>query len=109
MMTQNPSPRDDASSSEDAELDVVQEIARLKEELAEYEALRDAREQEVRKLRSEEDFRGGRNLAQEIFSAQQDKLRLDVEVQMRRAKINRLKAGTAWQEQYDAITGGRSS
>lgn len=73
--------------------DVKKEIEAVEAELAGFVEQRDAAEALARELRGKEDVHGGVTFHQEIFKAQQDKLRLDVEIQFRKNKINRLKSG----------------
>ena len=88
---------------------VSEEIARIEKDILAFEQERQAREADVKRLRGEEDFAAGRFLAQEIFTAQQEALRIAVEIQMRRNKINRLRLGDEWQEKWNASTRGRKS
>ncbi|WP_027192936.1 hypothetical protein [Megalodesulfovibrio gigas] len=69
------------------------EISRLREEIERLESEKRAAEQRAQQLRRAENPGAGVYYAQEIFQAQQDKLRLDVEIQLRKNKINRLRLG----------------
>ncbi|THB67594.1 MAG: hypothetical protein D6E12_08275 [Desulfovibrio sp.] len=73
----------------------VEDMARLEEQLAELTAKRDARDEEVKQLRASEDPSSGRYYAQEIFEAQQDKLKLEVEVQVCTNKIRLMRMNGA--------------
>jgi hypothetical protein len=66
-------------------------MAALEEELAAFTAEKEACEAALRELRAREDPAKGVFLAQEIFARQQDKLRLEVEMEFRRKAINRLR------------------
>ncbi|MCA1944367.1 MAG: hypothetical protein LDL30_03650 [Desulfovibrio sp.] len=69
------------------------EISRLREEITRLEAEQRAADQRAQQLRQAENPGAGVYYAQEIFQAQQDKLRLGVEIQLRKNKINRLQMG----------------
>lgn len=71
--------------------DVKKEIEAVEAELAGFIKEKTEAEARVRAFRDKEDVKGGVTFHQEIFKAQQDKLRLDVEIQFRKNKINRLK------------------
>ena len=51
-------------------------------------------ELKIRDLRASEDFEQGFYLHEEIFAAQQEKLRLKVEVDLRKRKLKRLEYGS---------------
>jgi len=72
---------------------VSDEIKILEAEAAELAAERAEMEARVRELREKEDLSQGIVFSKEIYEAQQNKLRLDVDIQFRRNKINRLKGG----------------
>ncbi len=76
-------PRDDASDSE--------EVERLGREIEDLATQKLVLEQSVRRMRDAEDLPNGVVFAQEIFQAQQERLRLEVEMEMRRKKINRIR------------------
>lgn len=84
--------RDDASSFE--------ELEQLGREIEELAAQKLVREQSVRKMRDSEDLEKGVVFAQEIFQAQQDCLRLEVEMELRRKKINRIRLAqdNSWEQ-----------
>jgi len=72
---------------------VSDEIKILEAEAAELAAERAEMEARVRELREKENIPAGIVYSKEIYEAQQNKLRLDVDIQFRRNKINRLKGG----------------
>jgi len=76
-------PKDAASDFE--------ELERLGREIEDLAAQKLVREQSVRKMRDSEDLEKGVVFAQEIFQAQQECLRLEVEMELRRKKINRIR------------------
>ena len=78
------------SQARDAASD-FEEMERLGREIEDLAAQKLVREQSVRKMRDSEDLANGVVFAQEIFQAQQDCLRLEVEMEMRRKKINRIR------------------
>ncbi len=69
------------------------QLSQLHEEIAALENEKERTEQRVHKLRASENPDLGVFFAQEIFEAQQEKLRLEVELQFRRNKVNRIKQG----------------
>lgn len=78
----------DAASSSD---DPAAEMAAL---CAEAEKLRERQSEvvaEIRRLRETEDLAAGKVYAQEIFALQQEKMRLEVEIELRRRKANRIR------------------
>jgi hypothetical protein len=98
-MTQ--SPKTGASKSE-AETD-AEAIARAEAEMAAFAAERDACVARRKELMAAEDPANGVTHAAEIFRLQQDKLRLEVEMEFRRKKINRIRLGM---EQLDLPSAG---
>ena len=84
-MTQSPRTEESASP---AEL-----IARAEAEMAGFAAERDACVAKCRELLAAEDPAKGVFHAAEIFRLQQDKLRLEVEMEFRRKKVNRIRLG----------------
>ena len=87
--TTTPDQRSDASASADTDA----AIARLEAEIEEFVAEKARVVAEIRRLFADEDSAAGRYHAAEIFAAQQDKLRIEVEIELRRKKINRLRLG----------------
>ena len=78
---------------EDDESACPEEIALLEAEMGEFALRKSEREREIRQLREAEDPAKGVSNHVEIFQAQQDKLRLEVEMELRRKKVNRIKMG----------------
>jgi hypothetical protein len=68
--------------------DEIEALSRESESLA---ALKAEIESKIRDLRAGEDFKAGKFHAQEIFENQQEKLRLETEIELIRKKINRLR------------------
>lgn len=68
-------------------------IARCEAELAGFAAERDASVTRCRELLAAEDPAKGVFHAAEIFRLQQNKLRLEVEMEFRRKRINRIRLG----------------
>ncbi|MEZ7197518.1 hypothetical protein [Pseudodesulfovibrio karagichevae] len=83
--------REDESKSGDKRLS--DDVRVLEAEVAQLNLELEKTKQDVRRLRDEEDPANGVYLHKEIFQAQQDKLRLDVEIQFRTNKINRINLG----------------
>jgi hypothetical protein len=81
----SPSPENSASESE--------AIASCEAEIAGFTAQRDDCVRRARELMAAEDMAKGIFHAQEIFLLQRDKLRLEVEIQFRTNKINRIRKG----------------
>ena len=75
------------SSSEDP----AAEMAALSAEAEELAARQKEVMAEIRRLRESEDLAAGKVYAQEIFALQQEKMRLEVEIEMRRRKVNRIR------------------
>ena len=84
-MTQSPRTEESESPAE--------VIARCEAEMAGFAAERDACVAKCRELLAAEDPAKGVFHAAEIFRLQQDKLRLEVEMEFRRKKINRIRLG----------------
>ncbi len=84
----------DASSSSPAS-GSDQEVAALQCELDDFKRLHQEAEQRIRALRLSEIQDRSQSLAKEIFETQQEKLRLEVEMEFRRKKINRLRNAEA--------------
>ncbi|WP_457571767.1 hypothetical protein [Desulfovulcanus sp.] len=66
------------------------EIEALNEEIIELEKQKKECMQKIIELRDQEDPDAGKFFPDQIFSLQQKKLRLEVEIDLRRKKINRL-------------------
>lgn len=67
------------------------EIAAIEEEIKDFKGQREAVMQQIRDLRASESRELQRSSAQEIFMLQQEKLRLDTEVDFREKRIRRIK------------------
>lgn len=67
-----------------------EEIERLDVEIERFTARKHDCEQELRRLLMEEDPGQGRTFAAEIHALRQERLKLDVEIEMRRRKKNRI-------------------
>ena len=76
-----------ASNSEDP----AAEMAVLCAEAEELAARQKQVVAEIRRLRETEDLEAGKVHAQEIFSLQQEKMRLEVEIELRRRRVNRIR------------------
>lgn len=81
----SPSPENSVSESET--------IAQCETEIADFTAQRDDCVRRVRELMAAEDMAKGVFHSEEIFLLQRDKLRLEVEIQFRTNKINRIRKG----------------
>ncbi|MEW5774044.1 MAG: hypothetical protein AB1916_11040 [Thermodesulfobacteriota bacterium] len=79
--------RDAASSSDDP----AAEMAALSAEAEELSARQKEVAAQIRRLRETEDLAAGKVYAQEIFALQQEKMRLEVEIHLRRSKVNRIR------------------
>ncbi|OGR37409.1 MAG: hypothetical protein A2051_09085 [Desulfovibrionales bacterium GWA2_65_9] len=79
------SPENNASESEI--------IAQCEAEIASFTTQRDDCVRRVRELMAAEDMAKGVYHSEEIFLNQRDKLRLEVEIQFRTNKINRIRKG----------------
>ena len=80
----NQKPEEESKSISIPELEV--EIETHKKEL-------DLCQKRIKKLMASEDPSQGVFFAKEIFDSQQDKLRLEVEIDLRQRKINRMRLG----------------
>lgn len=78
-------PREDVS--------VFEEIETLTKECESFKARKAEAEAKILELRASEDLAAGKYFAKEIFHAQQDKLRLETEMQIISNKIKRLRMG----------------
>ncbi len=87
-----PRPRNGAASGSE---DAGARIAELAAELEELTARKLAVEAEVKRLRAAEDPAGGIFHHREIFAKSQEKLVLEVEMDLRRKRIRRLELGYA--------------
>ncbi|QLA21001.1 hypothetical protein [Desulfolutivibrio sulfoxidireducens] len=73
--------------------DTIAAIAAAEAEMAGFAAEKKAVEERIRDLRSREDLKNRVYFAKEIFEAQQDKLRLETEILIRKNTIKRLRLG----------------
>ncbi|GAB6036679.1 hypothetical protein JCM15519_12380 [Fundidesulfovibrio butyratiphilus] len=71
--------------------DPQREIARIESEILAFEDELRRCQAKIRHLMDSEDLDAGVTFAQQIFAVRQDKLRLDVEIQLRRNAANRLR------------------
>lgn len=85
-MTRNDPPRPAVASKSEAEA-----VATLEAELAGFMTQQAACAAKIKELRYSENLSAGIIHAQEIFHLQQDKLRLQVEMDCRRNAINRIR------------------
>jgi hypothetical protein len=88
-MTQSPKTGVSGSEADSG----AEAIARAEAEMAAFAAERDACVARRKELMAAEDPANGVTHAAEIFRLQQDKLRLEVEMEFRRKKINRIRLG----------------
>ncbi len=88
-----PNPSADAEKSNDSSTpeEIAKEIADLEVKMRAFLQEKQDCEKAIRFLRQEENPAKGIFYAQEIFGKQQDKLRLDVEAEFCRKRINRLR------------------
>lgn len=80
-----PTPKNNADAS------VSEAIVALESEIVDFSRQQAECADRVKKLMLEEDPARGIVFAKEIFTLQQEKLRLEVEIQFRRNKINRIR------------------
>jgi len=66
------------------------DIHKLKQEIEDFTIQKTSCESRINELRNQEDPAAGKFHHEEIFSLQQEKLRLQVEIEFRENKINRL-------------------
>lgn len=93
MLPPSPSPNADAAESNDPSTpeEIAKEIADLEEKQRVFLLEKQDSEKAIRFLRQEENPAEGVFYAQEIYAKQQDKLRLEVEAEFCRKRINRLR------------------
>jgi len=82
------------------------DIKVLEAEVAEMTLQREKTVQMIRDLREAEDPANKIYHHEEIFQAQQEKLRLDVDIKFRTNKINRINLGMEDMEVSDGVQGG---
>ncbi|MBG0791499.1 MAG: hypothetical protein H0S80_13485 [Desulfovibrionaceae bacterium] len=95
-----------ASPAPEGEKRLSDDIAVLEAEVAEMTLRREKVVRMVRDLRAAEDPANKIFHHEEIFQAQQEKLRLDVEIQFRTNKINRINLGMDEMAVSDGVKGG---
>jgi predicted RNase H-like nuclease (RuvC/YqgF family) len=96
--------REDESKSGEKRLS--DDVHVLEAEVAQLNLELERTKQAIRRLRDEEDPAKGVYRHEEIFRAQQDKLRLDVEIQFRTNKINRIELGIEELEPSEGVKDG---
>ena len=99
-------PAEESKSAKPADTRLSDDIPTLEAEVATLTLQREKTMQSIRDLREAEDPKNGVYHHQEIFEAQQDKLRLDVEIKFRTNKINRLNLGMAEGQVSEGVKGG---
>jgi hypothetical protein len=82
-----------AEESKSAEPRLPEDIPSLEKEIAELKRELERTKQSIRSLMAAEDPKKGIYHNTEIFELQRDKLRLDVDIQFRVNKINRINLG----------------
>lgn len=80
------------------------DIPALEQEAEKFEAMKKTCEQSIKDYMAKEDPANGIFFAKEIFELQQEKLRLQVEAELKRKKINRIRLGMS--EAADPSCGG---
>ena len=95
-----------SASAEPGEPRLSDDIQVLEAEVAQMTLQREKVMQMIRDLRDGEDPKKGVYHHNEIFEAQQEKLRLDVDIKFRTNKINRINLGISELETSDGIKGG---
>ncbi len=82
------------------------DISILEAEVVELTEQLEKTKQSIRDLREAEDPKTKTFYAEEIFQAQQEKLRLDVDIKFRTNKINRINLGIDEMDASDGVKGG---
>ena len=95
-----------SASPESGEVRLSDDIHVLEAEVAQMTLQREKVMQMIRDLRDAEDPKTGVYHHKEIFEAQQEKLRLDVDIKFRTNKINRINLGISELEASDGVKGG---
>lgn len=96
--------REDESKSGEKRLS--DDIGVLEAEVAQLTLELEKTKRAVRELRDSEDPAAGVYHHEEIFRAQQDKLRLDVEIRFRTNKIHRIRLGITDMEPSEGVKNG---
>ena len=101
-------PADESKSvnAESGDVRLSDDIEVLEAEVAQMTLQRDKTIQLIRDLRDGEDPKNGVYHHEEIFEAQQEKLRLDVDIKFRTNKINRINLGISELETSPGVKGG---
>jgi len=99
-------PAEESKSASPAETRLSDDIPTLEAEVAQLTRERDETLALIRQLRDSEDPANDVFHHQEIFEAQQKKLRLDVDIKFRTNKINRLNLGMTEDCVSDGVKGG---
>ena len=81
-----------------------EDIPELERDMEKFKAMKAACEQSIKDFMAKENPKEGVVFAKEIFELQQEKLRLEVEAELRRKKINRIKLGMS--QNADPSCGG---
>ena len=84
--------------SDDGELLNDQDLARLEEEMARLEQEKEQCVRDIQTFREQEDPEAGIFYAQKIHAQQQEKLRLQVDIDLCRARRNRYILAREWGE-----------
>ena len=95
-----------SANVEEAEKRLSDDIQVLEAEVAQLTLQREKVMQMIRDLRDGEDPKNGVFHHEEIFAAQQEKLRLDVDIKFRTNKINRINLGIEELEASSGVKGG---
>jgi hypothetical protein len=95
-----------SANAEPGEPRLSDDIQVLEAEVAQMTLQREKVMQMIRDLRDAEDPKNGIYHHNEIFDAQQEKLRLDVDIKFRTNKINRINLGINELETSDGVKGG---
>lgn len=82
------------------------DIPTLEAEVAAYTLQKEKAAARIRELMAAENPKQGITHHEEIFSLQQDKLRLEVEVKFRQNKINRIRLGVTDEEMQGGASDG---
>lgn len=90
--------QDGASKSTPEGAQLSDDIAVLEAQIAEFSLEMERTKQQIRDLMAAEDPATGLSHHKAIFQGQQNKLRLEVEIQFRQNKINRIRLGVDGKE-----------
>lgn len=95
-----------ADESKSAKKRLSDDIPTLEAEAAEMTLQKEKAMQRIRDLREAEDPKNGIYHHTEIFEAQQEKLRLEVDIKFRTNKINRINLGISEMDESDGVRNG---